>query len=132
MSAMILAVAALALLGEADEGKDAKKAAKTCLTRRQIHAVSPLEGHHALARLSAGRFYLLTLDKSCRPLTPAFTKNLVLERSESRVCDDGTSLVSFEESGVGPTRCRIEKIDKVESKAAALELIDARAAEGGR
>ena len=131
MSAKILAVAALALavVGEADEGKDGKK---TCLTRRQINAISPLESRYALARLSSGRFYLLTLDDSCRKLTPAFTRNLVLERAASRVCDDGTSLVSFEESGVGPTRCRIEKIYRVESKAAALELIDSREGDGER
>ncbi len=128
MSASLLAVSLLVLAGAGDDAtkKDEKK---TCLTRRQINAISPLESRYALARLSSGRFYLLTLDDACRKLSPAFTRNLVLDRAASRVCDDGTSLVSFEESGVGPTRCRIEKIDKVAGKEAARELIDAR--EGG-
>ena len=130
-NALALSVVVLAAAGGGDDAtkKDEKK---TCLTRRQINAISPLESRYALARLSSGRFYLLTLDDSCRKLTPAFTRNLVLERAASRVCDDGTSLVSFEETGVGPTRCRIEKIDKVESKAAALELIGEREGEGER
>jgi hypothetical protein len=129
MTPMALAVAVLALAVAAEGDRDKKKDEKTCLTRRQINALSALEGHYALARVSSGRFYLLTLDESCRGLDPAFTKNLVIERSTSRVCDDGTTLVSYEETGVGTRRCRIEKIDKVASKAEALELIDARAGE---
>jgi hypothetical protein len=128
MTLIALSCLALALSDDAVKPKPAK----TCLTRRQIHAISPLESHHALARLSAGRLYLLTLDESCRELTPAFTRNLVLVQPEARVCDDGTSMVSFEESGAGSTRCRIVKIDRVDSKEAARELIDSRKEERER
>ena len=126
MTLLALAVV-LAFAGNAEGDRDRKKDEKTCFKRRQINALSPLEGHYALARVSSGRFYLFTLDESCSGLDPAFTKNLVIERSTSRVCDDGTTLVSYEETGVGTRRCRIEKIDQVASRAEALTLIDERA-----
>ena len=122
-----LACAAAVLSGDAG-AKDRKKTERTCITRRQINAISALDGRHALARLSAGRFSLLTLDHTCRGLESA--RKLVLERSAARICGDGTSLLSFEQPGVGPTRCRIEKIESVASKDEALELIASRAGPG--
>ena len=129
MTLIALSCLALAL---ADDAVKPGKHEKTCIMRRQINVISPLESHHALARLSAGRLYLLTLDKSCSKMTPAFTRNLVLVHPEARVCDDGASLVAFEESGVGTTRCRIEKIDRVDSREAARDLIDSRQEERER
>jgi hypothetical protein len=46
----------------------------------------------------------------------------------SRVCSDGLTLLSFDYPAVGPMRCRIEGIDSVPDKNAALELIESRAA----
>ena len=129
---MVLYALLFAALATADDAKPVAKQDRVCINSRQINVISPLEARYALARLSAGRLYLLTLDKSCSTLTPAFTRNLVLVQPAARVCDDGTSLVSFEETGVGMTRCRIEKIDRVESKEAARDLIDSREEERER
>jgi uncharacterized protein DUF6491 len=120
----VVACAAVVLVGEAG-AKPRSPDGKVCFARREINAVSALDERHALARLSAGRLYLLTLDKTCTGLK--WARKIVLERTASRVCGDGASLLSFEEPGAGPTRCRIEKIDGVENKAEALELIDSRA-----
>lgn len=120
-----LACAAAVLGGEAGaNGRSPKD--RTCITRREINAISALDDRHALARLSAGRLSLVTLDQSCRGMRSA--RKLVLERSATRICGDGTSLLSFEEPGAGPTRCRIEKIESVANKGEALELIASRAA----
>lgn len=125
MFVIALACAALVLHDEprAKPGASAEK--KVCVARRQVNAISALDQRHALARLGAGRLYVFTLDRSCRGLDAA--RKLTLERSASRICGDGTSLLSFEEPGAGPTRCRIEKIDEVASKSEALELIESRA-----
>jgi hypothetical protein len=119
-----LACAAAVLSGDAG-ANDRSPRERTCITRREINAISALDDRHALARLSAGRLSLLTLDKTCRELRSA--RKLALERSAHRICSDGTSLLSFEEPGAGPTRCRIEKIESVANKAEALELIASRA-----
>lgn len=119
-----LACTAVILSGHAG-AKDRTTADRVCIARREINAISALDDRHAFAKVSAGRFYLLTLDETCRGLRSA--RKLVLERSASRICGDGASLVSFEEPGVGPTRCRIERIDPVANKSAALDLIESRA-----
>lgn len=118
-----LAFAAVVLGGDAG-AKPRSTAGKVCIKRREINAISALDDRHALARLSAGRLYLLTLDKACNGLRPA--RRVELERPAARVCGDGISMLSFEEPGAGPTRCRIEKIDAVASRGEALELIESR------
>lgn len=120
-----LAFAAVVLSAEGEKPRSAEE--RVCVKRREINAITALDGRHAMARLSAGRLYLFTLDKACRGLRPA--RRVSLERPASRICGDGMSLLSFEEPGVGPTRCRIEKIDPVASKGDALELIESRAEE---
>ena len=117
-----LACAAAVLSGEGEQPRAIGE--RVCVKRREINAITALDDRHAMARLSAGRLYLFTLDEACRGLRPA--RRVSLERPASRICGDGMSLLSFEEPGVGPTRCRIEKIDAVASKDEALELIDSR------
>ena len=128
LSAAALAGAAAATLacGASSARRPAVTSADemTCITRREINAIRPLDERHALVRLRAGDHYMLTLDAACVGLDAART--LVLDRSESRICGDGTSLVSYELPGVGPTRCRVERIEPVESQAAAMELIEER------
>lgn len=123
MLVTVLACAAIVLSDDAGT-KTRSTADKVCIARREINAISSLDERHALARLSAGRLYLLTVDKSCLGLQSA--RKLALDRTERRICGDGTSLLSFQEPGAGPMRCRIEKIDRVASKAEALDLIASR------
>ena len=119
-AAMVLAVSALA-----DEAPQRRPGSPpVCFRRREINALSVLDDRHVLARLSAGRLYLLTPDKTCRGLR--MVRKLALERAASKICGDGHSLLTFEDPGVGPTRCRIETIEPVASKAEALDLIDSR------
>lgn len=119
-----LACAAVVLGGRAGAADDAKKD-RVCISRREINAISALDDRHAFAKLSAERFYMLTLDKTCRELRLA--RQIELDPSASRVCGDGSSLITFEPPTVGLMRCRIERIDRVKDKNAALDLIDSRA-----
>jgi hypothetical protein len=101
------------------------KAERVCINRREINAIKTLDERHAFAKLSAGRFYLLTLDKSCQGFDKA--RRVALSEGSGRVCSDGLTLVAFETPIVGPMRCRIEAIDAVADESAARELIAARA-----
>ena len=101
------------------------KAERVCINRREINAIKTLDEKHAFAKLSAGRFYLLTLDKSCQGFDKA--RRVALSEGTGRVCSDGLTLVSFETPLVGPMRCRIEGIDAVADESAARELIASRA-----
>lgn len=122
---LVLAIAVLwggASLGAAD----APKAKRICVNRREINTIRGLDDRHALVKLSAGRHYLFTLDKSCRELRLA--RKIAISDGAGRVCADGLTLLSFEEPAVGPMRCRIDGIDAVPDENAARELIQSRAA----
>lgn len=121
---LALTCAAVVLGAHARAGEESKPDL-TCINRREINAISALDDRHAFAKLSASRFYLLTLEKRCRGFKAART--IALERSSTRICGDGASLLSFDYPAVGPMRCRIERIDPVADKSAALDLIDSRA-----
>lgn len=101
------------------------KAERVCINRREINAIKTLDERHAFAKLSAGRFYLLTLDKGCQGFDKA--RRVALSEGSGRVCSDGLTLVAFETPLVGPMRCRIERIDAVADESAARDLVAARA-----
>jgi hypothetical protein len=113
-----------AVLGGGEEPKP-KPTPRVCITRRQINAITALDDRHVFVKHGTSRLYLLTLDKHCRELK--WARAIELDRSATRVCGDGVSLLSFEQRGAGPTRCRIERIEAVADKEAALDLIDSRA-----
>jgi len=97
---------------------------RLCIDRREINAITPLDDEHVFLKLSAGRFYLVTVRKMCGGLKLART--IAIDSPGTRVCGDSNSLLSFEYPAVGPTRCPIEQIESVADKAAALELIESR------
>jgi hypothetical protein len=87
--------------------------------------IRALDDGHAFVKVSAGTFYLFTVEERCSGLKLART--IAIDASSVRVCGDGDSLLSFDYPAVGSMRCRIEKIDPVADMAAALALIDSRA-----
>lgn len=101
------------------------KTRRNCITTREINVMSPLDARHVLVKVGADRHYLFTVDDRCQGLELA--RRLAIWEATSRVCGDGASLLAFEHATVGPMRCRIERIDSVPDKAAALELIAAEA-----
>ena len=127
MSSLGLAAAAAVLGGctslAAEEGS---KAPRICINRREINAIRGLDDQHAFVKLSASRYYLLTVDNGCRGLRLART--IAIADATARVCGDGLTLLSFDYPAVGPMRCRIEGIDSVPDMNAARELIESRAA----
>jgi hypothetical protein len=126
-TSLVLASAAVVVLhaGSSLWAGEEPKAERVCINRRDINAIKTLDERHAFAKLSAGRFYLLTLDKSCQGFDKA--RRVALSEGAGRVCSDGLTLVSFETPLVGPMRCRIEAIDAVADESAARDLVAERA-----
>ena len=122
-----LGLALVAVLGggAALAGEEGTKAKRLCINTREINAISALDGQHAFVKLSAGRFYMFTVDKACQDFKLA---RGVAVSDARRVCNDGSTFLSFESLIAGPMHCRIDAIDKVYDKEAALELIKSRAA----
>lgn len=105
---------------------DDPKAKRTCVNRREINTIRALDDQHAFVKLSAGRHYMFTLDKSCQDFHLA--RKVAISEGTGRVCGDGLALLSFELPTTGPMRCRINGIDAVADQDAARELIESRAA----
>jgi len=97
---------------------------KVCIDRRDINSIRALDDRHALVKVRAGHFHLLTVDKTCRGM--ALARSIGIMEATTRVCGDGFSLLAFEEPTVGSMRCRIERIEPVADQSAAEELIRSR------
>jgi hypothetical protein len=98
-----------------------------CFRVSEINAITPLDDQHVFVKLSASRYQLFTVDMPCAGLEKARTIGIADASSSTRICGDGTATISFAYPAVGPTRCRIRRVEPVASKAEALELIEARA-----
>lgn len=115
---------AASLFGASAAGADDAKPERVCFNKREVNSIRALDEGHVFAKLSAERFYMLTVDKACRGLELA--RQIALDATRSRICGDATTLLTFEEPTVGLMRCRIERIDAVKDMAAARDLIDTR------
>jgi len=118
--------AAIAVLAGSEglgAGNDPKPE-RVCVRRREINTIRTLDDRHALVRLSAGRHYMFTLDKSCQEFRLA--RKVAISEGTGQVCADGMTLLSYELPGSVPMRCRINGIDPVEGEDAARELIRSR------
>jgi len=124
-----LALAALVLAaGTGAPAEQESKADKTsCINKREINVIRALGDEHVFVKLSASRCYLLTVGKPCLDLHSA--RAIAIEGTRTRVCDGGSDLIVFEYPSLGPTHCRIEKIESVADLNAARELVDSRARE---
>jgi hypothetical protein len=125
--ALSLALAAFVFGGCASAPpKQGSMAEKGCFNTREINAITALDDQHIFVKLSAARFHLFTVDQPCNGLRVARTINIA--DAARRVCGDGSTLISFDYPAVGPTRCRVRRIEPVANKGEALELIETRAA----
>lgn len=102
---------------------DKPKPKKDCVVKREINVMSPLDDKHVYVKARSDNHYLFTMDAQCPGLRLA--RKLAISDASTRVCEGGTSLLSFEEPSVGAMRCRIDTITPVASKMAAQELIAA-------
>jgi hypothetical protein len=122
-----LGLALVALVSGSYAGAAAKEESKpetVCFRKAEITVVRALDDEHVGVKLGASRFYLLTVAKPCNSLSEA--RAIAFEGTATRVCSDGSSLVSFEYPTVGPMRCRVERIEPVADMNAARELIESR------
>ena len=99
---------------------------RDCIYLRLLNAWEAVDDQHLVAKLSAARYYLFTVDHGCPGLEVA-RYGLVSEPS-TRLCGDGFSFLSFEHPTIGLTRCRILGIEPVEDPDAARALVESREA----
>jgi len=119
---LALALPVLLFAGVSLWAAEGPKPKKECLNTREINVMSPLDDKHVFVKARSNDNYLFTMDP-CPGLSLA--RKLVVWESATRLCEDSTSMLAFEDLTIGQMRCRIAKIDKVKDKDAAIELADA-------
>jgi hypothetical protein len=102
----------------------APTADRVCVRVERINSYEPIGDHHVVITVSAGKRYLLTLDKICTGLE--FARGIAVADTSTRVCNDGFAFLAFQQSGHGARRCRINNLEEVENSEAAEELVESR------
>jgi hypothetical protein len=123
LRSMVLAAALPAvLLGGVASVTAGEKARKRtdCINSREINVMRSLDDKHVFLKAGATRNYLLTMDP-CPGL--GLARKLAVFEPTSRVCGEGTSLLTFEVPATGAMRCRIAKIESVRDLADAEDRI---------
>jgi hypothetical protein len=118
------AVMAAAGCASAPRPRTAADMERPCIDRRDINTIRALDERHVLVKLSADRFFMLTVDDTCQALEQA--RAISIMDATSRVCAGGSTLLTFTDPVLGPMRCRVELLDPVANRAAAMDLIESR------
>lgn len=106
------------------EGPEKADEERVCIKVRQIHSMETVDDYHVLARVSAADYYLITVERGCPGL--GFAAGVSLVNPSMRICGDGADFISYQNPEEASRRCRIVKIESVDSKKGALGLIESR------
>ena len=98
---------------------------KICIRSNVVRNFDGLSDNHVFVEESSKKYFLLTTRNRCTGLRHA--QAIAFKDTTNRICSGGFGEVVFRERGIGPTTCRIEKIERVENKDEARAIIDERA-----
>jgi hypothetical protein len=96
---------------------------ENCFNIRQISSWSAIDRDHVYLKEGVNNHYLVTLFSSCPGLRNA--NAIALSNSMGRMCPNDFGRITFRDAGMRSS-CRIDDIEKVESKDAAVSLAEAR------
>ena len=119
----ITALTLLVALGPGTAALLQAKPRKDCIKQGEISTLRALDDKHVYIKASASRHFLVTMDTRCQGLGDA--RKVEVFEPTSRLCGQGTSLISFVDPAAGPMRCRIATIEPVKSLADAEEKASA-------
>ena len=105
-------------------GQDEEADAKVCVYSRNIDGFDALTDEHVFISARRNENYLFTMRRRCTGLRSA--KGIVIKGTTSRVCADDFGEFVYRNMGRRVESCRIDNIERVESKDAAEELIKQR------
>jgi hypothetical protein len=108
---------------EAAEAKEAKDE-RVCVNSRSIRSFDGLSDKYVFVEERSKTYFLMTMRSQCNGLRDA--KGIVIQDTTSRFCSDGFAEIRYSDRGNALRRCRIGKIESVESKDAAKALVAER------
>jgi hypothetical protein len=94
-----------------------------CFNIRQVNSWSAIDRDHVYLEERGDDNYLLTLFSSCPGLK--FTQVIALSNHMGRMCPNDFGRITFRDAG-NVRSCRIDDVERVADKAAAIALVEAR------
>ena len=125
------APAAMALLlmtaiVQAQESTDeaAEAAQKVCINSNMVRSFDAFDDRHVYVRQGSNQHFLLTMNYRCLGLE--WAQSIAFKDTTSRICSDGFGEIVYRDRtmGRGLQTCRIDTIQRVESREAAEELVE--------
>jgi hypothetical protein len=125
LSSLLLVVAAGACIPThtIQPGPASPPAREACFKLRNVDSFTPLHGRYVYVRVRSDEHYLLTLDSIYPHLKTA--SGIAIEGGWGTICSDTGAVLVFADYD-RPVRCRIIKVEAVESKDAAQRLVEER------
>ena len=109
---------------EATNADEEESDAIVCIYSRNIDGFDALTDEHVFISARRDENYLFTMRRRCTGLRSAM--GIAIKGTTSRVCADGFGEIVYRDMGRRLESCRIDNIERVESKDAAKELIKQR------
>ncbi len=121
-SAAVLGLFAAPALADEHGAENAEE--KICIQSNRIRNFDGLDDQHVFVEQRTKEYFLLTMRYRCTGLRNA--QAIGLKDVTSRICSGGFGEIVYRERGIGPNRCRIETIERVENKDEARAIIAER------
>ena len=94
-----------------------------CFNIRQVSSWNAIDRDHVYLKEGVSNHYLVTFFSSCPGIRSANV--IALSNSMGRMCPNDFGRITYRDAGMRSS-CRIDNIEKVESKDAAVSLVEAR------
>ena len=113
---------------DADEAEDKAQAGeRACINTRSVRTFDAIDDEHVYVREGSNEHYLLTMQNRCFNLRNSL--GIAFKDTTSRICSDGFGEIVYRDrmgSGRGLESCRIDTIERVDSKEDAEAIVAAR------
>jgi hypothetical protein len=123
-----LALSPLALAQNEEDGAAEKESEeRVCVNARSVRTFDAFTDEHVYVREGSNEHFLMTMQNRCHNLRNA--QGIAFKNTTSRICSDGFGELAYRD-GMGSmarlATCRIDTIERVESKEDAEAIVDAR------
>jgi len=122
ISCLFIPVLALGLAASAAQANDEdrpRKKERNCIHVSSINGFNPIDRKHLTISAGANKTYLVTLFHRCHELK--WSEKIAISASSSWTCSNSRDKII-----VDGERCLISRIEKVDNRAAAKELVEER------
>jgi len=124
---LLLPLTGCVALAPGEDAESEETEDRICLNVRAIRSFDALTDEYVYVQEGNSKYYLFTMRNRCHNLSDAM--GIAIKDSMNRVCSDGFGEIVYRDRMGGGRRlesCRIDTIERVESKDDAKAIVEAR------